>query len=74
MSKPIFVLQVKENYTLAQRDKIMSYLDKIGFYDDYYFFMLNGCNEPKAQIFSDKEIEPIELEKLQKLVNETNKR
>lgn len=65
MAKPILV--VTTNATPQQVDAMLQVLNKkIG--EDYHVFAILG-KEAKVQMFSDKEIEPIELEELKNLVN-----
>jgi hypothetical protein len=70
MAKPIFVLYLTTKVTAEQNDRILNHLREIGFDKDYYFFMINDAKENKCQLFSDKEIDPIEIEELKKIIND----
>lgn len=67
MAKPIFIINaphidVEELEGLKKAISVFS--------DDYFTLIINENREDwKFQMFSDKEIEPIELQKLQELVN-----
>lgn len=64
--KPIFVITIpfcgQETWVA-----LGEYIREKGLEKDYYVFILTG-NEPKFQMFSDKEIEPIQIEELKELL------
>lgn len=71
MSKPIFVIQLPN----ATSDFVKNMSEKLtGRMEDYHVLVLGTegtmIKEPKFQLFSDKEIEPIELEKLKEIISQ----
>jgi hypothetical protein len=68
MSKPIFIVTVP-NISWDTTNEIKESLFKqIG--NDYHCFVVNDCNKTsfEFQMFSEKLIDPIELERLKELV------
>lgn len=73
MAKPIFIATFGHfPEDVVQRNDIISHFEDLK--EDYHVFVLfedwNGeSHKSKFQVFSDKEIEPTELERLKELVN-----
>lgn len=66
--KPIFVIQLANTHPeVAMR--LNDHLITKGVQDDYHVIIILG-NENKFQMFSDKEIEPIQLDELKELLKQ----
>ena len=69
MSKPIFIVKVPISFTQEKCDYALDGIK--GKLTDYHVIMVvNSLNDWGFQLFSDKEIEPIELEKLKEILNQ----
>ena len=69
MSKPIFIVQFPSTTTKDQASQVSYYFNK-NLVDYNVFVVSNTQNIWDFKLFSDKEIEPIELEKLKELINQ----
>ena len=68
MRKPIFIVTVPSYFSEGEIDGIKEGLKHIG--EDYHVLVVTGnVEDPEFKMFSDHEIEPIELEKLKELIN-----
>jgi hypothetical protein len=69
MSKPIFIVQFPSTTTKDHAEHIVHYFNK-KLVDYNVFIVGNTENSWDFKLFSDKEIEPIELEKLKGLIDQ----
>lgn len=67
MSKPILIMQLQINAESSIR--LNNYIKQCGIEKDYYVFIVITEGENKFQVFSDHEVEPIELDKLKAIIS-----
>ena len=70
MRKPIFIIHLPGNTSTDDLKEVYKLIKKQKIENDYYIFIAhNSLNyDIKFEVFSDKKIKPIELEKLKKIL------
>lgn len=69
MSKPIFIVKLPITFSDEKcREALDAFKDKLPEY--HVLMVMNSINDWDFKLFSDKEIEPIELEKLKEIINQ----
>jgi hypothetical protein len=76
MAKPIFVVRIKKHLPEVEFDSLANRLRDMLY--DYHVFLINPnddtqCRDIEFQLFSDKEIKPIDLDRLKEIANEARK-
>lgn len=70
MRKPIFIIYVPGNFGIQGLKDMSKLIEKTKIEDDYYVFSVCDFTSDKIkfEMFSDKKIKPIELDKLKSLL------